>query len=60
MLVIFQKKIIEFTKKKSIISHKKGCKFQPLAIGCLMDPKGRTKKKEKIKQTNKQAFTTWI
>ncbi len=42
--------------QKFIISHKNGCKFQPLAIGCLMDPKGpKGKKKKKKKQTNKHS-----
>jgi hypothetical protein len=45
-LGFFTKKSLNL-QKKSIILHKKGCKFQPLAIGCLMDPKGPKGKDQK-------------
>jgi hypothetical protein len=36
----FSQKNIDFFFNNSIILHKKGCKFQPLVVGRLMDPKG--------------------
>jgi len=46
----------DFSQKFNIL-HKKGCKFQPMAVGCLMDPKGpkgkdQKKGEKKKKQTN--------